>query len=102
MTQVLLPVRRGLMFQAPTAASRVQAKNAIITKGIEVMSLMVNVYDSVNSEASANAKVISEFQLSDCFHCNRVVAASTKSVNLIDWLNESASERSLGGDRLID
>lgn len=57
MTQVLLPVRRGLMFQAPTAASRVQAKNAIITKGIEVMSLMVNVYDSVNSEVATNTKV---------------------------------------------
>lgn len=54
---MLLPVRRGLMFQAPTATSRVQAKNAIITKGIEVMSLMVNVHDSVHAEKASTSKV---------------------------------------------
>lgn len=45
------------MFQAPTASSRVQAQNPIITKGIEVMSLMVNVHDSVHAENEMTSKV---------------------------------------------
>lgn len=54
--QVLLPVRRGLMFQAATATSRVQARNAIITQGIEIMSLMCKVYEAVNTTASVTAR----------------------------------------------
>lgn len=48
------------MFQAATATSRVQAKNAVITQGIEIMSLMCKVYESVNTpNGVAGAKKVS-------------------------------------------
>jgi hypothetical protein len=47
---VLLPIRRGLLYQAPTAASRVQADNPIVTQGIEVMSLMCKIFETVHKE----------------------------------------------------
>lgn len=55
--QVLLPIRRGLMFQAASASSRVQAKNVVITQGVEVMSLMCQVYQSITSPVTNSKRV---------------------------------------------
>ncbi|CAM9675326.1 unnamed protein product, partial [Phaeothamnion confervicola] len=43
---VMLPIRRGLLYQLPTAESRVHAENPIVTQGIETMSLMCKIYES--------------------------------------------------------
>ncbi|CAM9577777.1 unnamed protein product, partial [Hapterophycus canaliculatus] len=54
--QVLLPIRRGLMFQTASATSRVQAKNIIITQGIEIMSLMCQAYQSITVPTPGSKK----------------------------------------------
>lgn len=56
--KVLLPIRRGLMFQTASASSRVQAKNGIITQGIEIMSLMCKAYESVTTPTEVSAKKV--------------------------------------------
>ncbi|CAM9529733.1 unnamed protein product, partial [Scytosiphon promiscuus] len=54
--QVLLPIRRGLMFQTASATSRVQAKNIVITQGIEIMSLMCQAYQSITAPTPGSKK----------------------------------------------
>lgn len=56
--KVLLPIRRGLMFQTASASSRVQAKNGIITQGIEIMSLMCKAYESVTTPTEVSSKKV--------------------------------------------
>lgn len=50
------------MFQAASATSRVQAKNCIITQGIEIMSLMCKAYESVTTPTQCAKKVIGGVQ----------------------------------------
>lgn len=56
--KVLLPIRRGLMFQTASASSRVQAKNGIITQGIEIMSLMCKAYESLTTPTEISSQKV--------------------------------------------
>lgn len=63
------------MFQAASATSRVQAKNGIITQGIEIMSLMCKVYESVTSTTELSGKKVRV----DCVFWSKEFGASTTS-----------------------